>query len=113
MGLYPAVFQNDDVVGIPDGRQTMGDDQKGLALCKGGDAALELILVLGVGKGCRLVEYDYRRVFEHHSRDGDALLFAARKTPSGLSGRGIIALRQLGDELFALGGSCRGFDLFI
>ena len=91
----------------------MRDDEQGLALRQRGDAALDLVLVFGVGEGGGLVEDDDGRVFEHHARDGDALLFAAGQALARFTDRRVIALRQLPDELFTLRGAGGSPDLFI
>ena len=111
--LDRAVFEHDNVVGIFDRGQAVRDDEQRLALRQRGDAALELVLIFGIGEGRGLVQNDDGRVFEHHARDGDALLFAAGEALARLARRRVVALRELFDEFLALRGARRGPDLLV
>ena len=104
------LFQHHDVVRIFDGGQPVCDDQQGLALGQGRDALLDLIFIFRVGESGSFVQNDDGGILQQHPGNGDTLLFAAGKSLARFARRGIIALRQLGDELFALG--CPGGGLY-
>ena len=72
-----AVVYHKDLVGVLNGSQPVGDDQQGLATGQRCDAALKLVLVFRIGKGCGLVQNHNGGVFQHHPGNGDALLFTA------------------------------------
>ena len=91
----------------------MRNDQQSLASGQGGNALLNFIFVLRVGEGGGLVQNDDGRIFQQHPRDGDALLFAAGEPFAGFARRGVVALRQLCNELLALGGPGSGLHLLI
>ena len=91
----------------------MRDDEQRFAARQGRDALLELFLVLRIGERGGLVEDDDGRVFQHHARDGDALLLAAGQALAGLARRGIVALRESGDERITLRGAGRGPSLLV
>ena len=80
---------------------------------QGGDALLDLVLVFRVGEGSGLVQDHDGRILQQHPGDGDALLLTAGQPLSGLARRGVVALRQLGDELLALRGPGGGLHLLI
>ena len=72
-----AVFENQDHVGLPDGREPVGDDEGRPPLHELGEALLDRGLVLAVEGGGRLVQDQDARVGQDRPRDRDALPLAA------------------------------------
>ena len=86
---------------------------------KHGDLALELVdgvrEVFGglyVEAAHRLVEDQHARAFEQGAGDGDALALSAGQADAVLAHRGLVALRQLFDDLMDLGHLAYVHDLF-
>ena len=102
-----ALVEDDDLVGVDDGRQAVGDHQRRAV---GGDPVeRRLDLALGVdveGRG-RLVEDQDRRRLQHRAGDGDALLLAAGQFQAALADLGRVAVGQAGDEAGDLRGLAR------
>ena len=73
------VLHDENLVGVPDGRETMGDDQRSPAAHQVRERILNQPLAFGVECGCGFVEDQDRRILEHGPRDGDALPLAARQ----------------------------------
>ena len=95
----PAVCDDEDLRGVPNGVQPMGDHDDGLVLRQCFDCLLQPILVLRIDVRCRLVKDDDGRVLENGTGDGDALLFAARKVCATLADHCFIPVRQSRDEI--------------
>ena len=69
-----SIFHNENLVGLLDGSQPVGDRDDRLAARELGDGLLDEVLVFGVdARGC-LVEDDNGCVFENRPRDGRALI---------------------------------------
>ena len=105
----PAVCHDEDLVGVLDGREAVGDGDDRLAARQLGDGLLDEVLVLRVDARGGLVENDDGRVFENGAGDGDALLFATGERAAALADDGVIAVRQRHNEVMAAGLLCR-FD---
>src|SRR5687768_6901960 len=73
----PALVEDDDLVGIDHGRQTVGDDDGGAARGDAAQGLLDRRLGSAVERAGGLVEDQDRRVLEEGTGDGDALLLAA------------------------------------
>lgn len=59
----PAVRDHQDLIGIPDGVQPVGNDKQSLALAQLADGLLDVALVVGVHAGGGLVQNDDGGVF--------------------------------------------------
>ena len=68
-------------------------------------------LALRVERRRRLVENEDRRVLEQRACHADPLLFADTQAHAAFAHFGVTALRQVGDELIAVGGPAGGHDL--
>ena len=99
----PAVCYNEDLRGVSNRVQPMGDHDDGLVLRQCFDCLLQPILVLRIDVRRRLVKDDDGRVLKNGTGDGDALLFAARKICATLTDHCFIPVRQLHDEIMARG----------
>lgn len=81
------VVENDDLVRVGDGPQTMCDDDHRLARAEGSDRSLDERFVLRVERGRGFVKEDYGGVFQEGARDGEALAL-----PSG----GVEGVNEIG-----------------
>ena len=73
-----ATLQHDDLVGIDDGGQAVGDDQRGAVFRHLLQRRLDLVLGEAVERRGGFVEDQDGRALENGARDGHALLLAAR-----------------------------------
>src|SRR5690606_25333544 len=94
-----AVVEHQDAIGAADGRQAMGDDDRGAADHQLLDGRLHPPLGLHVQGGGRLVQHQDRRVREEGPRDRHPLALAAGKLDAPLADEGVVAARQPGDEV--------------
>src|SRR5579883_3099182 len=72
----------------------------------GGDllhVLLNRALALVIERAGRFIEYEDSRIRDQGSRDGYALTLPARKSGAALPGDGVVALRQIGDEIMRTG----------
>src|SRR5215217_2214831 len=106
-----AALDDQDPVGVDDGRQPVGDDQAGPALQGGGQRLLDVDLGLGVEVGGGLVEDDDGRVGQQQPGDGQALLLAAGQPVAALPDHRLPALGQALDQVQDPGGATGVLDL--
>ena len=73
-----ALAHYDDRVRVPDGGESVGDDDAGLsrALHEGVKGLLHLMLALGIQGACRLIQEDDLRPAHQSPSDSDPLLLA-------------------------------------
>ncbi|KAJ0160181.1 hypothetical protein CTA2_8415 [Colletotrichum tanaceti] len=95
----PAGVHDDDVVGVADGRQPVGDGDDGAVLGRRLlDGALDALLAGRVERRGGLVQHEDLGVADQGPGEGDALaLAAADERPAG-AGRGAVAVVQPVDE---------------
>ena len=91
--------EHDDLVGMDDGRQPVGDHQGGAAAAHLFQRALDLLLGARVERAGRLVEQQDMGVLQDGAGDRHALLLAARELQAALADRRLVALRQGHDEV--------------
>lgn len=89
----PSLVQDDDLVGLDDGREPVRDDERRAPAYGGREVPLDLLLGGRVERGCRLVEDDQAAVLEHGSREGDTLLLATGQAQPPLSDHGAPTFR--------------------
>src|SRR5436309_7466953 len=94
-----AVLDHQDLVGAPDGREPVGDDEGGAVLHQVGEARLDERLGLGVEARGGLVEDQDARVGQDGAGDGDALALPAREPHAALADDGVEPLRETVGEL--------------
>src|SRR5439155_1184893 len=75
----PATVEDEDQVGVANGREAVGDGHGGAALREAVEGVLDRPLGLDVERARRLVQHQHRRVAEDCAGDGDALLLATRE----------------------------------
>ena len=102
--LYPAVVEDDDLLGQRDRAGAVGDDEGGAAahdlLQRGPDAELGLDVDAAGG----VVEDEDARVHHERPRDRDALALAAAEREAALTDDGLVALGERLDEVVGLRG---------
>lgn len=96
-----SVVNDQNLIGILDGVQTVGDDQQGLTLYQLRDGLLNVALIVGVHTGGRLVQNHDRGVFQNTAGDGDALFLTTRKRSAAFSHHRLEPIRQSHDEIIA------------
>ena len=97
-----AAVEHDDLVGVADGREPVGDRDRRPALGQPLERLLDGALGLRVERGRRLVEDEDRRVAQDRPRDRDPLPLAAREAVAALADDGLVAVREAGDQLVDL-----------
>ena len=103
----------EDLVGIPQGRDPVGDQDDGrvariLAQCPA-DAGIRL----GIHRGQGIVKDHDRRAPHQHLGDRRALLLAAGKCHTALTDKGVVSVRKLFDRPVQTGDPRRTTDLLI
>ena len=90
--------------------EAVGDDEGRPALHQVGEGLLHQPLGLGVERGGGLVEDEDGRVLEQGARDGDALPLPAGEPAPPLADHGVVAARQVEDEVVGEGRARRRLD---
>ena len=106
-------LQNDNLICVLNGRQTMCNHQQGLSFGKGHDGFLDFIFILRVSEGSCLVQNHNRRIFQDCSRNSNSLLFSAGEPLASITGRGIISFFQSNNEIITAGRFCGGIYFLI
>ena len=89
----PAVVEHDDQVGVPHGREAVGDHERRPAHHQLVERVEDHGLGPRVDRRRRLVEDEDRRVLEERAGDADALALAAGELRTPLAELGLVALR--------------------
>ena len=85
-----ALIDNNDLIGVRNGGQPVGNDQQRLAPHQPSQCRLDDRLVFRVCIGRCLVENDDRRVLQHGTGNGDALPLTAGQVTAGCTAYGLI-----------------------
>ena len=75
--LYLPVLQNNDLVGVFDGRQTMGNHKQCFSFRQRSDGLLDFFFILLIGECGRLIQNHNGGIFQNHARNRNALFFTA------------------------------------
>ena len=108
-----ALVEHDDLVGIDDGGEAVGDHHGGAVARDLLQRHLDFLFGEGVERRSGLVEDEDGRPFENGTGDGNALLLAARELEAAFTHHRVVALRQRHHEVVDLGKAGRLFDLGI
>ena len=108
-----AVVDVEDLVRVLDGGQPVGDDEARATLEQMPQAGLQRLLGAGVDVRGRLVQNQDARVGEQHTRERDELALPGGQGRAALLHRGVVAIRQLHDELVRVHGLRRRLDLLV
>src|SRR6185503_16910269 len=107
-----SVLEHQDLVGAPDRRQAVRDDEGGAAVAQRLEAVLDHRFALAVEARGRLVEDQDPRIGEDGAGDRHALALAARQLDAALADDRVVALLELLDELVGVRDAADLFDLF-
>src|SRR6185369_6758952 len=105
------IADGDDAVAHAHRRQPVCDDDDGAAAHDLPHVVLDYQLALVIERAGRFVEYKDARLGRQSAGDGDALALAAGKVGAALLDHGVVAERQLGNELVGTGEPRHGDDL--
>ena len=94
----PALIEDQNLVGLHDRGEAMGDDQAGPPLGGKIELCLNRLLGLGVERRSGLVEDENGRVLEQGARDRDTLLFTAGQLEAAFADLSLISGREAPDK---------------
>ena len=104
------VVEHDDLVGERDRRQPVGDDDRRPVAHDLAQPGADLRLGRGVDGRGRVVEDEDARIDQERAGDRDPLPLPARERDPALADDGVVAVRELEDELVRLRGLGGGLD---
>src|SRR3984957_14691142 len=93
------VLDDENVVGVHDRRQPVGDDDRGASLAEFGERLLHVAFGFGIERGGRLIEQDDWRILDQRARYRNALALPAGQLQSVLADRGVVAAWEARDEI--------------
>ena len=97
-----AVLEDDDLVGVDGAGESVGDEDRDLALCKLAELIEDLLLCESIERGGRLIEDEYLRLLIECAGDRELLPLTARELDARLledaCERCIIPIGELGDK---------------
>ncbi len=93
------LFNNEDLVCPPDGREAVGDHERSAALHEIAEAILDHSFRLGVEGAGGLVKDEDARIGEDGTGDGETLALASGKLDAALPDDGVVLLRKPLGEL--------------
>src|SRR5262245_33562088 len=94
-----ALFEVEDFVSASSVMRIVRDEERGALTIKSFERGEHLALVLSVETGHGFVENQNRRLADGGAGNGDSLALAVRERDAPLAENGVIALRQLLDEI--------------
>src|SRR5699024_920435 len=71
------LVDNQDLIGVTNGIEPVGNDQQGLAPAQLGDGLLDVALVVGVHAGSGLIQNDDGSILQNAASNGDSLPLSA------------------------------------
>ncbi len=108
-----AGVDNEDLVGVLDGAEAVGNDEAGLALHQAPDGLLYLALGVGVHVAGCFVEDQHVGVVEHGAGNGEELFLALGDVAAVLIDDGVVALGKAQHVVVDLRGLGGGDDLLL
>ena len=93
------VVEDEDLIGVGDRRQAVGDHERGAPTERFGECLLHMSLVFGVEMTRRLIEDHDRRILQQHAGNGEPLLLATRQSVAALADNGVVPLGEFGDHV--------------
>ena len=109
----PALLHHQDLVGVPDGRKPVGDDEAGPVAAKFDHRVLDQQLGSGVHRAGRFVEDQQLRAGQERPGDGDQLLFACADVAAVVAHPGLVSVGQRVHEPVDVRGPCRLDDFVL
>ena len=102
--FFDAVLcDDDDLIGVPDGGEPVGDGDRGAVPGEFFQALLDPALALVVQGARGLVEDEDGRILQEYAGDGDALFLPAGKPCPAFTDEGVIAVREFADKVVDIG----------
>jgi hypothetical protein len=108
-----AVLEHDDAPGLADRREAVGDHDRGAPGEQAAQAGFDAALGVQVDVGGGLVEDQDARVGDQRAGERDQLALAGGELRAALADLGVVAVRQLGDELLGADRRGGGADLLV
>jgi hypothetical protein len=105
------VFDDEDLVGLADGGEAVGDDEGGASLHEEVEAGLDEGFGFGVEGAGGFVEDEDARVGEDGARDRDALALAAGELDAAFADDGVVAFGEALGKLVDAGDFAGGHEL--
>jgi len=106
-----SVFEHDDLIGMHDGAQALGDDQGSASLHQRFERGANLILCATVNAGRSVVQNEDAWVYEYSASDGNSLPLPTRQGDAAFAYKGVVALRKFRDEVMSTCRTCCLFNL--
>lgn len=103
------VSDHQDLIGVSDGGQTVGDRDGGPVPGEFFQTLLDPALALHIQSASGLIQDQHRWIFQKDPGDGDSLLLSPRQTGTPLAHEGVVPLWERLDELVNVG-LLRGLD---
>ena len=94
-----ACVEDDEVIGVADGGETMGDDHQGECAVQADEGVANPFFVAGVEGAGGFVEDQQEGLPQQGAGEGDALAFATREVDAALANAGVESLGEMGDEI--------------
>ena len=76
--LYLTPVQDEDLIGVGDGAESMGNDERGASVRQGCESFLDVLLGFRGKGGSDFVEHDDPRILQDCASNGDTLLLTTR-----------------------------------
>ena len=108
-----SVVEDEDLVGVADGRQPVGYDKAGALLQEAVEGLLDEFLCGVVDAGGGFVEEEDGGIFQQCAGDGDALFFADAEAHAAFADFGVELLGEFFDEGGGVGGAEGGPEFFV
>ena len=96
--LDAAIGEHDNTIRTTNGREPMGNDDRRPAFHQVLQSLLNERFRLGIQRRSRLIEYQYRGIFQKRSCDREPLPLATRKPQTALANSGVKAGHELVDQ---------------
>ena len=94
-----AMLEHHDQIGVADGRQAVGDHERGALRAQRGHGVLDQHLGAGVDRRRGFVEDEDARIGQDRAGDRHALALPARQLHAALADDRVVAVRQRGDDV--------------
>ena len=109
----PAVFEDEDLVGVADRGEAVSDDEAGALDHEAVEGFLDEAFRLGIDAGGGFIEDEDGGIFEESAGDGDALFFADAEFDAAFTDDRAEAFGEAIDEFAGIGGGEGGEELVV
>ena len=108
-----AVVDDDDVVGIADRAQAMGDDDSRAAFHEAVQRGLDDFFAFRIEGRRRFIEDEDARVLKDSPGNGNALALATGQGAAAIADEGFVTARQFPNEIMGIGRLGGSDDFFV